>query len=779
MRIEQLQTNNSSVVLRLKILVGYILLIMLFGTVVWAVWEEKRKITTLNTAEHTMQEKRKTLNRTFERLLSLSFADDFLLPGDSNAIADYRKELDMTISTLGELRRFYANAGQQARIDSVCLFLREKATHLYRIMETLAAYEETGRMIQERIPVIVSQVRRETATPPLSRKKGGFLGLFRKKAKPEADLSPNPKTTAMLYSLGREVDGRLKGQQKRLEAYADSLQKRNIQLNGKLNRIIWEFEADATRMTEHDHEQIIRQREHSFRAISLAALAAILLVIVFYVVIHRDITRKSLYRRKLEDADRRNKALLDARRNLILTVSHDLRAPLGTISEYAELLQDEKDAELGKGYALNIRRASRHVMGLANNLLYYYRLEAQKEQPENEIFHLGQTVENAVGVFLPSAEKKGLGLTVGTEGADLLVRSDAERLVQIINNLLSNAIKFTRTGYIHVGARYEDGQLSLFVRDTGIGIEKERLQQIFTAFERGETSGTGDGYGLGLAITSKLVALLDGDIRVLSVPGQGSTFTVRLPVGVADGKVEMAEPLSGNGSLFPVRVLVIDDDRLQLDTIKKMYARSGIECDCCLNVGELVEALRHNSYDLVLTDIRMSETDGYGVLSLLRGGNIGQSRTIPVLAVTACADESGKHFREAGFAGCLYKPFSQKELLTATYGIDRPDFTAILEDERNTGELLRIFIEDTEEELTGMREAFGAKDYGKLGNIVHKAAPLWEVIRIDIPLGELEYMASLPVEKWYDVPDKHIERLMDAVNKAVKKAKKIKEVRNG
>ena len=440
-----------------------------------------------------MQEKRKTLNRTFERLLSLSFADDFLLPGDSAAIADYRKKLDTTIATLGELRGFYANAGQQARIDSVCLFLQEKAEQQHRIMETLAAYEETGQLIQERIPFIVSQVRRETATPPSARKKGGFLGLFRKKAKPEIGLSRNPKTTAMLYSLGREVDGRLKDQQERLEAYADSLQKRNIQLNGKLNRIIREFEADATRMTEQEHEQIIRQRERSFRAILLAALAAILLIIVFYVVIHRDITRKSLYRRKLEDADRRNKALFDARRNLILTVSHDLRALLGTISEYAELLQDEKDAELSKGYALNIRRASRHVMGLANNLLYYYRLEAQKEQPENEIFHLGQTIENAAGAFLPSAEKKGLGLTVGMEGADLLVRGDAGRLVQIINNLLSNAIKFTRTGYIHVGAQYGDGQLSLFVRDTGIGIEKERPQQIFTAFEKGETSGTGDG----------------------------------------------------------------------------------------------------------------------------------------------------------------------------------------------------------------------------------------------------------------------------------------------
>lgn len=103
-----------------------------------------------------------------------------------------------------------------------------------------------------------------------------------------------------------------------------------------------------------------------------------------------------------------------------------------------------------------------------------------------------------------------------------------------------------------------------------------------------------------------------------------------------------------NDLFFPIRVLAIDDDRLQLDAIRKMYARSGIECDCCLNVGELVEALRHNSYDLALTDIRMSETDGYGVLSLLRGSNVGQSKTIPVLAVTARTDKKREYFKRQG-----------------------------------------------------------------------------------------------------------------------------------
>lgn len=764
--------------LQLKIAFGYILIIVLFGTIVWTVWAEKQKATTLNTVEHIMLEKRKTLNRIFERLLSLSFAENLLLLGDSDEIADYRKELDVTIIALNELKKYYTNDGQQ-RIDSVCLFLQEKVSHLHKITETLTTYEETGQMIQARIPAIVSQVERETTTSLPAKKKSGFWGLFRKKAKSGNDLLINPKTTAMLYSLSREVDSRLKEHQEQLEAYADSLRERNIQLNGRLNRFIREFEADATLTAEHSYEHIICQRERMFRTISLAALAAILLVIIFYAIIHWDITQKSLYRRKLEKSNRKNKVLLNTRRNLILTVSHDLRAPLSTICEYAELLQNEKDTEQSKAYVLNIQRASRHVIGLANNLLYYYRLEAQKEQPENEIFHLGQIIENAIRAFLPLAEKKGLGLTIGMEGTDRLVRGDTGRLVQIVNNLLSNAIKFTRIGYIHVGVRYSVEQLSLFVRDTGIGIEKERLQQIFTAFERGEISGTGDGYGLGLAITSKLVSLLNGSIRVQSILGQGSTFHVRLPISEVDGEMKMEESSFEKGVPFPVRVLAIDDDRMQLDVIRKMYARSGIECDCCLSVGELVEALRHSSYDLALTDIRMSETDGYGVLSLLRSSNIGQSRTIPVLAVTARTDKKVEYFREVGFAGCLYKPFSQKELLDATYSIEKPDFTAILEDEKNTAELLRIFIEDTEEELIGMRKAFKAKDYGTLGDFIHKAAPLWKVIRIDMPLGELEYMASLSIEKWNRISEKQFIRLIGAVEKAVEKAKRIQEETHG
>lgn len=242
-----------------------------------------------------------------------------------------------------------------------------------------------------------------------------------------------------------------------------------------------------------------------------------------------------------------------------------------------------------------------------------------------------------------------------------------------------------------------------------------------------------------------------------------------------DGKTDMAKILPEYGDLSGMRVLVIDDDRMQLDITQKMYARYGVECDCCLNISELIEALRRNRYDLVLTDMRMGEMDGYGMLALLRGSNLGQTRTLPVLAVTAQADKKPEHFRDAGFAGCLHKPFSTEELVSVTSGIDRTNFTAVMEGEENTGELLDMFIEDTEKELSGMRDALEKADYMRLRHIIHKAAPLWGMIRINVPLRELEEMASLSAEKWCEELDGRIRRVMEAVEQAVRKAKELKD----
>lgn len=771
----------------MKIIVGYILLLALLGIIVFLVWLEHRKMDALNNGELLINQKREAMNRTFEKLLDFSFSDDFLLLQDNEKFNEYRMKREVATDALNELKQYYPSGIQRSQIDKVPSLLLEKETLLLGVMDALSDFSRFDSLLQRKIPVIASQVQmlpQPDASVTAEKKRGSFFGLFKRKEEKSAyarwrektrQPSISRQTTGKLYSLQKEMHVQYTDYRNKLEAYSDSLQRRNTELNSQISRLIREFEQTAVMQAEKETQKITALREQSFRIILFIAVAAILLIVVFYLFIHHDIMKRLEYRMRLEASDRRNRELLAARRNLILTVSHDLRAPLAIIGEYAELMQDEKSMERSKGYATNILRSSRHVIGLANNLLYYYRLEVGKERPEKEIFHPGRTVEDAARSFLPAAEKKGLRLTTEVTSSDVLVEGDSACLIQILNNLLSNAVKFTRSGYIHASARYNDGRLCLFVKDTGIGIYMEKQERIFTAFERGEAPDAEQGFGLGLAITHKLVMLLGGTIRVESTPGHGSTFKVCLPMREADGRPEAARILPGHGGLSGMRVLAIDDDRIQLDIVRKIYARYEVKCDCCLNLDELVVALRRNRYDLVLTDMRMPEMDGHGVLALLRGSNIGQTKTLPVLAVTAQADEKTEYFRKVGFAGCLHKPFSPEELVSITSCIDRPDFTAIMEGEEDTGELLDMFIEDTEKELSEMKVALEMEDYRRLGHIIHKAAPLWDMIRINVPLCELEKMASLPPEKWGKESGGRIERLMEAVEQAVRKAKTLKE----
>ena len=608
-----MQINNSSVSLRLKIIVGYVLLLIFLTIIVSLMWLEHQKMEMLNSGELLIRQKREAVNRTFEKLLDFSFSDDFLLLRDRDKFNEYRMKREIATAALNGLKRYYPSDIQHAQIDTISLLLQEKEALLLGVMNTLSDLLHSDSLFQRRIPSVALQMH-TILLPDKPEKTGkrlsGFFGIFKKKEEKSVYAYQKEKTkqpsasqqiTRELYSLQKEMYIQYTDYWNRLVTYSDSLQWRNTELNSQINTLIGEFEQVVIKQAEKEIEEITASREQSFRIILFIAAIAILLIVIFYLFIHQDIRKRQEYRLKLEASDCRNRELLAARRNLILTVSHDLRAPLGTISEYAELLQDEKSPEQSKGYAMNILHASRHVIGLANNLLYYYRLEAEKEQPEKEIFHLGQTIEDAAHSFLSVAEKKGLDLVIKVIDSDILVEGDCGRLVQILNNLISNAVKFTSAGYVQVGAQYRVGKLSFFIRDTGIGIDKESQEQIFTAFERGKAPNAEEGFGLGLAITYKLVTLLKGTIHVQSTPGHGSTFEVCLPLRETNGKIDTTKIPLVCGDLSGMRVLAIDDDRIQLEVIQKMYVRHGVKCDCCLNVSELIAALRRNRYDLVLT----------------------------------------------------------------------------------------------------------------------------------------------------------------------------------
>ena len=797
--------------LKLEIIAGYLIWVSFFVLIIHIVHDSWQKKSVMEQQEAHWQGERQQTNQAFLCLLDLASTGELIAGWTEEDYAAYQEKRVATVTLLQNLKTGQEDSLQRACIDSVCNLLIEKETQMAALLQLLENMPDAGEIVHRKIPVVVLQNKKDisfeketSATRTGEKKKKNFWSLFRKQEKKsayarqreEARKEATPaatsgtgtadatvKPSALLYSIEKEIDNATRNYEETLSAKMDSLRMNNRILNRHINLLVQHFEQKERETFCREIRWQQETRNHTFRLIAGIGIGASVLVILLYMVIHRDVNRQHKIRTKLEESNRRNEELSQSRQNILLTVSHDLCAPLSTINGYAELMPEEKDEAQRNRYAENILNASHHVIGLANNLLYYYRLEAGKEQPDKETFHPGRVIENVLHLFRTLADKKGLGLTVETEGVNTMVEGDRIRLTQILNNLLTNAVKFTPVGYVHVGVRYADGWLRFFVRDTGTGISEDRQKNLFKAFERLDADNPQPGFGLGLSITARLVSLLGGTVSVESREGHGSTFEVRLPMQEAGGPETGSVQRVEYARLSGLRAVLIDDDRIQADMTRRMLARSGVACDCCHDVKKLTELLRGRRYDLLLTDMQMPEADGYTVLALLRNSNLGQSKEIPVLAVTARADGEREQLKRDGFAGYLHKPFSMDELLSAVAECTGgripqrkgPDFTALLEGEDNRKEILDMFVQDMEKTTADLRKAIGTKDYAGIIALIHKGTPLWETIRMDIPVQELERLASLAPEAWDEPAVAEVWKLVTTVDEAVEKAKELKE----
>lgn len=319
-----------------------------------------------------------------------------------------------------------------------------------------------------------------------------------------------------------------------------------------------------------------------------------------------------------------------------------------------------------------------------------------------------------------------------------------DRIEQIVGNLLSNAIKFTECGEISFHAGYSQGKLYLEVTDSGIGMTEETLARIFRPFERQMTANNTDGFGLGLSIIQGLVHLFNGEIDVKSKIHQGSTFKVTLPLEETDEPLECEKPVLTHTGHLPHNILVIDDDSMLRAVIKDLLERNGINCTTCASAKELVKEMREKDYDLLLTDIQMPGTNGFNLLILLRHSNIGNSRTIPVIAMTARGEQTKESLQEAGFTDCIYKPFSYNELLNLLSSINQchvaasppSDLDALLSEVQDKEKLLFTLIEQSRKDQDELLAALSASNRRQMREIVHRMQPVWELLHMEDILFE-------------------------------------------
>ena len=797
-----------------KIVIGYILLVgLLIGAFTYTM-QQMNLLTTPTSLRDQLDHRRHITHRIISQLYDAESIGQTLRTGKLNEYYVYLKAMKEVNASIDTLETILTDTLQQARLDTVRTLLQNKQWNMYAVLEAMRN-TPTDQIYQEQLDSLIAQQDSLLSTPHIRRKvithhnsytihhkkKGFFKRLADVFAPGKEDstqvsnviqeeytdtldevYSPIDTISSMITGIQHKVFQTRQKETEMLNTRISSLRVIGSGLSQRVNQLLENIEHDeqeAARTKLMQEEEI---RKEAAETMAKIAIAAFVLVLVFSIVIARDITRNNHYRRELEKAKSYAENLLVAREKLMLTITHDIKAPAGSIIGYIDLLIRLVNDRRQQFYLSNMKSSAQHLLALVTSLLDYHRLEAGKMDLHPVAFNPHELLTDIYNSFLPLAEKKQLQLDFKEKLPETLtLEGDPFRIRQIVENLLSNALKFTAAGGITLQAEYHGNQFVFCVSDTGCGMTASEQERIFKEFTRLSSAQGQEGFGLGLSITRKLVELLLGRIDIESAPGKGSTFKVSMPL-------PSISPKPAPGSKEPaitlpkihLRIAIIDDDRIQMHLTEAMLHNAAeevkgfkVEAVCCEQPEELIEQLKNRTFDLVFTDIQMPAMNGFELLHHLRNQNFAQAQSIPVIAITARGDMNENDFQQKGFAGMLQKPFNQSELkkvvknalnhLTVSDNIpdtlpvqkdthetsphtDQPynfsPLTAFSEDDPEAAkEILRTFAQETQKNMEKLQTAISNKDMEALCATAHKMLPTFLMI---------EAQKAIPLLKWLE-----------------------------
>lgn len=670
---------------RNKALWGYLLLIAVLLSSSWFVYHEINLLVSIKAVEADMRLKRQEMSSALSALYRAETVGQSLVWGQFSDYPVYRRVTNDAVTCVDSLRRITSDSVQLSRIDSIIGLLNRKNAVIRRLMGTMIdVAKKQNRKIEDMMKQQDSLILIQNRQQRLVRQSDSLIEKRRRKnvfgriADAISGKSPtrldsirieSKRIGALSDSLAADLKAMESGyneirelSQQALERERWRLRNDNQRLNGQINRLMNSFERDQLIVSEKIQERNEQIRQESMRALVAVASGAILLAVIFGVLVWKGWLRDDRFRRALEEARRRAEDLLEAREKLMLTITHDFKAPLGSIIGYVELMMRLDNTERQKFYLQNMKASSDHLLSLVSDLLDFHRLESHKLDINHIAFSPKVLFDKIVSAMQPVADKKQLNLVLKVEkSADANFSGDPLRIKQIVDNLLSNALKFTARGTVTIHVFVRVRYLVFSVSDTGRGIARDDLEHIFQAFTRLSSAQGVEGFGLGLAITRQLVDLMGGRIDVRSVEGVGSTFTVEIPLEEVSEKTGDTKAFSGK------RCLLLDDDKLQLTLFENQLKQLGIESVACMKAEEILGYLEHEHFDALFTDMQMPEMDGVSFLKFLRESHIALARKLPVVMVTARSDAD--QFLSEGFSGILHKPFSLAQLSFCLSGI--------------------------------------------------------------------------------------------------------------
>ena len=725
---------------RIKILVGYALLAVVLVSATWMVYDNTRSLSAVNEASERLMARRDIVDSLVFTMLETANAERSVLLGDAGKWQRFDEALSSSAANAMRLRPLLMDTLKQQRLDSLITLLKAKRENTLLVMKELnndcrdIYYNNKLEALHSgRDSIVISpqtkerHEQHETVYEVVKTKRGFFRRLgdaFRKQHTDTVSttrLTHQPSTATINHRLNiadsvANVLAEIHSEQQRasdrkqnaISSRNRQLQRVSIQLTKRTWLLIEDIQSDEHNALQRVVGKAMSSRRAMIVRIAVLGLLAILSAAILVVYILRDIKRERRDRQRIIEAKAETERIMQQRERLLLTITHDIKAPAASIAGFIDLLSEYVDQPKAVGYLQNISGSAKHLLQLVSALLDYHKLESGKAERHEVSFAPAVLISECVAQMQPQAMEKKLKLATDVPVTEsMLCRSDAFRIKQIVNNLVGNAIKYTDKGEVRVGVSIANRQLSISVKDTGCGMKPDELQTVFNAFTRLPGAQGKEGVGLGLTITREIVTLLGGEINVQSAKGKGSTFTVSLPVKIVTnqgvhqqnkqtqgvqlsqlhqqsqqskqqlhqqsqrdslvGALETSAPPKDKSQHPTLSVVIVDDDRLQGQLLTEMLQRiEGISFNTTttIHASEAIAIATESAPNIVFTDIEMPEMNGSEIMRRIRNNAETQQRpcTTKFVAMTAHEQSIMPQLRSDGFDACLFKPFSVQTL---------------------------------------------------------------------------------------------------------------------
>lgn len=691
------------------------MLAVVIAIATWQVYDNSRLFVALNNASEQLLKRRDVVDSLVCSLLETNNAERSVLLGEGSEWPHFNRSVATSEQMAKQLKPFIADQGQRQRIDTLVELIHMKRENTKRVAQ-LMAFDNRDAFYRNKVQALQSgrdsvvihsklygqHGQREKVYEIIKSKRGFFRRLgdaFRRQHTDTVGVTnilhdTRADSTAqriniadsvanILTDIQNEEQRQNSRQQENVAARLNRLQRVSLQLSQRTGLLLEHIQREEKNALQKALGHAMQSRHKMVVRIAIIGLVAILIAALLVAYILRDIKRERRDRQRIVEAKAETERIMAQRERLLLTITHDIKAPAASIAGFIELLSEQVSRPKALAYIDSMRHSAIHLQQLVAALLDYHLLESGKAERHDVNFVPQQLAKSCVEEFKPMAAEKGLDITLGTLTPNCgdLWRSDAFRVKQIMSNLIGNAVKYTDRGGVKVEIRISPRQhLIIYVSDTGRGMSQADCQRIFDAFTRLPNGQGKEGVGLGLSITREVVQMLGGTITVTSEEGKGSCFTVSLPIKKEEKKQkkdveENVASVETNRSsteakeaTTEINILAVDDDALQLELFKEMAQKIGgakLNISTTTSASEAIKLAEETKPQIMFTDIEMPEMSGKDMLKHVKNSDMS------TVAMTAHDPSIMTSLKKAGFSTCLFKPFNAATLAATLAQITR------------------------------------------------------------------------------------------------------------